>query len=147
MGVFKRRTEGAPQAAGAVQLRSRESHPFSIIDGYVPLRNGELKLYRAIREAVPVVDAAIIKMIRLTGGVTAECDDKAAEAGLKRFLESVPTGRGQRGINSFVDCYLDSLITCGRAVGEMVISGRRELAAVLCGNVEDIQIKEEKDHE
>lgn len=142
MGVLKRRSGQAMTPAGSVQIRSHESHPFSLMDDYVPLRNGELKLYRAIREAVPVVDAAIIKMIRLSGGVTAECDDKSADAELKRFLESVPTGRGQRGINSFVDCYLDSLITCGRAIGEMVISGRRELSALLCGNVEDIQIKE-----
>ena len=142
MGIFKRRAESNSCYGGSVQLRSRESHPFSIMDGYVPLRNGELKLYRAIREAVPVVDAAVVKMIRLTGGVTAKCDDKAAEAGLKRFLESVRTGRGQNGINSFVDCYLDSLITCGRAVGEIVLSGHRDVAAVICANVEDIQIKE-----
>jgi len=113
-----------------------------MMDGYVPLRTGELALYRAIREAVPVVDAAVVKIIRLTGGVTASCPDKTAEAGLREFLETVPTGRGQRGINSFVDCYLDSLITCGRAVGEIVTRGRSGIAALLCGNAEDIEIRE-----
>lgn len=125
-----------------VQIRSAEKHPFSVMEDYVPLRNGELKLYRAIREAVPVVDAAIIKMLRLAGGVKAVCADKKAESELNRFFETVNVGRGQRGINAFIDSYLDSLITCGRAVGEIVLSGRRDIAAVLCGNVEDIEIKE-----
>jgi hypothetical protein len=35
----------------------------------VPLGGGELTLYRAIREAVPLVDAAIGKLVRLAGGV------------------------------------------------------------------------------
>ena len=50
------------------QLRSAQSHPFGVFDGYVPLGSGEDRLYRAIREAVPVVDAAVMKIIRLTGG-------------------------------------------------------------------------------
>ena len=47
-----------------VQLRSGERHPFGMLSDYVPLRKGEMKLYRAVREAVPVVDAAIYKLIR-----------------------------------------------------------------------------------
>ena len=35
------------------------------------MRSGEIRLYRAVREAVPVVDAAIYKLIRMVGGVTA----------------------------------------------------------------------------
>ena len=32
-----------------VQLRDQEGHPFGALDRYVPLRRGELELYRAIR--------------------------------------------------------------------------------------------------
>ena len=142
MGLLKRREKGAP-AAGAAQLRDAHRHPFSALDGYVPLRNGELALYRAIREAVPVVDAALSKLVRLCGGVTVKCRDTGAQAGLDRFLRTVPTGRGQRGIQSFLDCYLDSMLTCGRAVGEMVPDrSGRDIAAVLCGNVGRIEIRE-----
>ena len=136
----KKKTEGE---TAMVQMRSGDSHPFAILDGYVPLRNGEIALYRAVREAVPVVDAAIGKLIRLCGGVTAVCEDKAAQAGLERFLRTVPTGRGQRGLQSFLDCYLDSMITCGRGIGEIVpVRGGRDIAAVLCGNPADLEIKE-----
>ncbi|MEG1594360.1 MAG: serine/threonine protein phosphatase, partial [Oscillibacter sp.] len=140
MKFFNRRE---PAAATSVQLRSRERHPFGILGDYAPLRNGEIQLYQAVREAVPVVDAAIYKLVHMTGGVMAVCADPRAQAGLGEFLRTVPTGRGQRGINAFLDCYLDSLLTCGRAVGEMVVRpGGREIAALLCGRAEDLEIQE-----
>lgn len=128
--------------AASVQIRQNESHPFSLLDSYVPLGGGEIKLYRQIREAVPVVDAAILKIVRLTGGFDVKCADKTAEAELAYFLKNVNVGRGQRGLNTFLSAYLDSMITCGRAVGEIVTQGSRDIAAVICGNVEDVQIKE-----
>lgn len=139
MGIFKRPVKSARVAS---QLRSAERHPFGVLDGYVPLGGGDIRLYRAIREAVPIVDAAILKLIRLTGGCHAECGDSAAERQLNEFLRTVDTGRGQRGIDSFIDAYLDSMITCGRAVGEIVTRGNEEIAAVICGNVREVQIKE-----
>ena len=130
-------------AAPAVQIRGGSRHPFGMLGDYVPLRNGETRLYRAVREAVPVVDAAVYKLIRMAGGVTATCGSKRAEEALREFLRTVPVGRGQFGINAFLDCYLDSLLTYGRAVGEIVpAAGNREIAALLCGRVEDIEIKE-----
>ena len=139
--TWRKRRETA--AVLPVQLRSGERHPFGLLREYVPLGQGEARLYRAVREAVPVVDAAIYKLIRLTGGVTADCEDPAAEAGLREFLRTVPVGRGQYGINAFLDGYLDSLLTCGQAVGEIVPSaGNREIGALLWGRVEDIEIRE-----
>ena len=58
MRWFKK--QAAPDAPpGEVQLRNGERHPFGILGDYVPLRSGEARLYRAVREAVPVVDAAV----------------------------------------------------------------------------------------
>lgn len=131
-----------PDAAKAVQLRSVATHPFGILSGYVPLGGGETAVYRAVREAVPVIDAAVVKLIRLTGGFSVECPDRLAEAELREFLRTVPVGRGQQGLESFLDSYLDSMLTCGRAVGEIVTRGDRDIAAVLCGNVEDVQVRE-----
>ena len=92
MNWFRRKKETA--VPGTVQLRSGERHPFGMLADYVPLQNGELQLYRAVREAVPVVDAAIYKLIRMTGGVRATCQDAAAQRQLQTFLRTVPTGRG-----------------------------------------------------
>lgn len=139
-----RRFSKQRQAAPDVQLRATGQHPFGMFDCYVPLGGGETKLYRSIREAVPIVDAAVMKLIRLTGGFTAECGDPEVQNRLQSFIRTVDTGRGQRGLQSFLDCYLDSMVTCGSAVGEIVTAGGREIAAVLCGNVEDVQIREGK---
>ena len=89
------------------------------------------------------MDACIYKIIRLCGGVSAECDDPRADRELKRFLEQVDVGRGQRGINAFLDQYLDSMLVFGQAVGEIVPTADScDVAAVLCGRVEDVQIQE-----
>lgn len=130
-------------SAGTVQIRDAHRHPFAVLDGYVPLHHGQDRLYRTIREAVPVVDAAVAKLVRLCGGVSVRCREKFAQERLEQFLRSVPTGRGQQGIQSFLDCYLDSMLTCGRAVGEIVLDrGGREIAALLCGRLNQVEIKE-----
>ena len=140
---WRRKQPAAAPAPAAVQLRNWERHPFGMLGEYVPLRNAEARLYRAVREAVPVVDAAIYKLIRMCGGLTVRCGSPAAEQALNEFLKTVPTGRGQFGLNAFLDCYLDSLLTCGRAVGEIVPGiGNRDIAALLCGRVEDIEVRE-----
>lgn len=140
---WRKKRETAEVRAAETQLRNWEKHPFGVLGEYVPLRSGEARLYRAVREAVPVVDAAIYKLIRMTGGLTVRCEDRGAERALREFLRTVPAGRGQFGLNAFLDGYLDSLLTCGRAVGEIVPErGNRNVAALLCGRVEDIEVRE-----
>ena len=140
---FKRKKEPPAGIAALPQMRKMEPQPFGALRGYVPLRKNEGDLYRAIREAVPLVDACVYKIIRLCGGVTAVCDDGEAEAGLKAFLEQVNVGRGQCGINAFLDQYLDSMLVFGQGVGEIVLDrDGREVAALLCGRAEDVQIRE-----
>ena len=119
MKWFRRQTPPAAE----VQLRDTGRRPFGMLGNFSPLRSGEIRLYRAVREAVPVVDAAIYKLIRMTGGVSAACGDSAAERELQEFLRTVPAGRGQYGLAAFLDGYLDSLLTCGRAIGEIVRRG------------------------
>lgn len=142
MRFFKRQNQGAVGLA-TPQIRRNDPAPFRLMDGYAPLRSGETGLYRAIRESVPLVDACVYKIIRLCGGVSARCDDPEAEKGLRTFLETVDVGRGQRGVNAFLDQYMDSMLVSGQAVGEIVLTrDKRDIAAVLCGRAEDIRIRE-----
>lgn len=140
MAFFKRARGKSP--AVSTQIRSCGEHPFGMLGSYVPLGGGDIRLYRAIREAVPVLDAAVMKIIRLTGGFHVECGDKGSQAELEKFLRTVNVGRSQRGIDAFIDNYLDSMLTCGRGVGEIVTDGNRDIRAVVCGNVCDVQVKE-----
>ena len=119
MGWFDRKKQQPP--VGVVQTRRGDSHPFGALEHYVPMGQGEIHMYRAIREAVPMVDAALVKLVRLCGGVKVTCTP-AAQKQLDRFLQTVPTGRGLEGVQSFLDCYLDSMLVSGRAVAVSVLA-------------------------
>ena len=128
--------------AAVVQVRRGEGQAFGVLDRYVPLRGGEIALYRAIREGVPILDAAIWKLVRLCGGVGVRCADPKAQAGLETFFRTVDTGWGQRGIQSFLDRYLDDLFTCGHGLGEIVLTpDGTEIAALLCADPEQVEVK------
>ena len=127
--------------ACVTQLRGGQEHPFGILGSYRPLGGGEIRLYQSMREALPIIDAAIVKLVRLSGGFIAECDDGQATKRLQEFLRTVPCGRGQYGIDSFLSAYIDSLLTYGRAVGEMVVSAG-QFRAVCWGDVSRVQVEE-----
>lgn len=136
---WKRKEKGG--VAAICQLRNGNTHPFGALRGYVPLSTGEEWIYRQMREAIPVLDAAVGKLVRLSGGFQAKCRNDAAQARMDEFLHTVPCGRGQFGINNFLAGYLDSLLTYGRAVGEMVVAGGK-LRAVCWGDVHALEIHE-----
>ena len=138
---MKRKAKEGAVAAQACQLRSGGSHPFGALKGYVPLGSGEDRVYRQVREAIPVLDAAVTKLVRLCGGFQVEGRSKEAQKRLTAFLRRVPCGRGQEGIESFLSGYLDSMLTVGRAVGEMVVAGGH-LKAVCWGDVTQLQAVE-----
>ncbi len=138
---MKRKRKETPVAATACQLRDASSHPFGALRGFVPLGGGEERIYRELREAIPVLDAAVGKLVRLSGGFQVRCKNPHAQQKLENFLKNVPCGRGQVGIDSFLSGYVDSLLTVGRAVGEMVLAGDK-LRAVYWGDVTQLQICE-----
>lgn len=123
----------------ATQLRSGAALPFGTLRACTPLGGAEERLYRSMRESIPILDAAIGKLVRLTGGFQVQCPHGQTE--LREFLRTVPCGRGQRGVHSFLAAYLDSLLLYGRAIGEMVVSGG-ELVGLCWGDVTTVQIEE-----
>ena len=136
-----RKNKKQKPVSAATQLRTDRDAGFGGLAGMVPLGDRECTLYQSMRESLPLLDAAIGKLVRLTGGFTVQCADPTAERELTAFLRTVPCGRGQYGIDSFLAAYLDSLLTYGRAVGEMVVSGGR-LAAVCWGDVTKLHVQE-----
>ena len=135
----RKRKENGPVAV--TQLRSGENHPFGALRSFSALGGGEERLYRQMREAVPVLDAAVGKLVRLSGGFTVRCPNGESQRKLENFLRTVPCGRGQVGINSFLAGYVDSLLTYGRAIGELVVAGGK-LRAVCWGDVTMLDVQE-----
>ena len=138
---MKRKKNVAGGVAAVCQLRGGNAHPFGAIRGFVPLGGGEERVYREMREAIPVLDAAVGKMVRLCGGFTVKCRSAEAQNRLEQFLRAAPSGHGQVGMDSFLSGYLDSLLTYGRAIGELVVAGGK-LRAVCWGDVTTLEIQE-----
>ena len=82
-----------------------------------------MALYKALREAIPIIDAAIYKIVRLIGTFDVTCESKAATKALSSFLKNVNVGGTSQGIDSFVSVFTEQLLTYGTAVGEIVTDG------------------------
>lgn len=124
----------------AVQTSPRESRLAGLI-GSTPLRNGNMRLYDAIRGSVPIVDAALDKIVRLIGGFTVTCADKELERELDEFLKNVRIGPSETGISAFVTAYLDSLLMYGTAVAEIVpYADFSDIAALYIAPLDSLEI-------
>ncbi|MBR5619474.1 MAG: serine/threonine protein phosphatase [Clostridia bacterium] len=114
-----------PEPAVPVQTAPRQSFqniPFSLTQRLAPPCPA---LYDALRESVPVIDAAIGKLVRLTLGFSAHCESAEADRALRAFLTDVPVGGCGCGVHAFLSAYLDGLLTHGTAVGEIVVRDGR----------------------
>lgn len=138
MEIFKNRT--APRISAPV-TRPAEQRPFGMLDGYVPLGAPQLRLYYALREAVPVIDAAIFKLVRLTGGFTVDCADPGAAEALRAFLAQVPVGGNRQGVAAFLSTYFEQLLTCGTALGEIVTDTAGAPRALFNTPLQDIELR------
>ena len=116
-----------------LQTGTKQNHPFGALDRYVPLSRAEFGLYDTIREAVPIVDAAIGKITALTGGFHVECDHPALQGALDDFMENVPVGSSLYGIDAFVAQHLEQLLMYGTSVGEILPTASGTTIGVLQG--------------
>lgn len=138
MKFWKKARGGGVQAT---QLRTDQGLRFGGLSSQIPLGGSQERLYRGIRESVPILDAAVGKLIRLVGGFTIECTAPGAQKAMEEFLRKVPVGRGQVGLDGFLGGYLDSMLTYGRALGELV-TGPEGVQAVLWGDVTQAEIRQ-----
>lgn len=139
----KKSTSNASRTA-SIQTRRKTVQPFTLLNNYIPLGTPECDVYDSLREAIPIVDAAIDKIVRLTGNFKVTCKDRAAQNMLQDFLEEVKVGNSGVGINYFVKLFLDRLLTWGTAVAEIVPYSDGKIAALYCANNKDLTITEGK---
>ncbi len=77
------------EAARSVQT-ARE--PCAAWDGMLPLYTRDCAVYDGLRRSIPVVDAAIDKIGRLTGGCRPVCSNPRAQSELEQLFREVPVG-------------------------------------------------------
>ncbi len=138
MKLTKRKNQ---EYTSVLQTSKRNSHPFAYIENYTPLSSPQLKLYATLREAVPIIDAAILKLVRMTGGFRVECINKRCEKALADFLRHVNVGGNQLGIEAFISSYFEQLLTYGTAVGEVVISSDSKPVALYNASLDNIELQ------
>ncbi len=122
MKLFERKRKSESSEVSVKGVPQLYDNRFSAYGLHSKSLAAEHRLYSDLRRNVPVLDGAVCKIVRLTGGFNVVCEDAAAQKILDDFLLNVNVGGTQKGIGSFIDLYLDNLLTYGTAVGEMVLS-------------------------
>lgn len=142
MKLFKKKTPPAqaPEIVSAGRYHALSTRLPPAVEPF------EKELYDRLRYAVPVIDAALMKIIRLTGGFRVICSDERYQEELDSFMENVPVGIAGRSIGFFTDNFLDSILTYGSAAAEIVHDEDNERIAGIClGDISRIRMTAGKD--
>lgn len=141
MKLFSKKNKTQYAAVQTASGGSYQAHPFSVLDRQTAVV--EREMYKALREAVPIIDAAINKIVRLVGEFELSSQNPRCEDALKDFAANVKVGPASYGLMSFVWTYLEDLLTFGEAVGEMIpASDFRGLYALYNAPLDGIELKE-----
>jgi len=119
LDLIKKKSQNS-NAACAVQTSIATNHPYFNLTSYMPI-NGESRVYAELRNAVPILDAAINKIVRLCEGFRFDTGNEKINDMMNSYFETINVGGNQRGITSFVSNYLNQLLTFGTAIGEIVM--------------------------
>lgn len=112
----KKKTDVVVQTAAA----DRNVPPFHQLYNRTAHTPGEWRLYRALRDNVPIIDAAIDKIICLVGGFHIESENPSAAGALNRLLQNIQVNACSYGIENFLGIFMSQLLTYGTAVGEII---------------------------
>lgn len=112
------------------------------MNNYNPRVDAEYELYTLLREAVPIIDAAICKTVRLVGSFKINCEDKEVEFLLNQFISHVKVNSCENGLNAFISTYLDQMLTYGTAIGEIVPNTlNNDIAALYNASLKDVKLQ------
>ena len=115
MKLFGSKNVSGKVSANADRQGNKPVFKLASSDGFF-----EYELYDTLRKNIPVIDACIGKIIRLTGDFKLKAENESIQPLLDRFAMDVPVGISGVSINTFADMYLESLLTYGRAIGEIL---------------------------
>lgn len=135
---FRKKKENT-LSASSVQTSPRVKHPYYQLSSYMPM-NGESRVYAAVRDAVPIIDAALNKIARLAEGFHFETGNETLDARMNSYFNMINVGGNQKGIAAFVSNYLNQLLTFGTAVGEIVI-GDGGIYALYNSELSELELK------
>lgn len=99
------------------------SHSVKNLYDFYPTQVTSPDLYRSLREAVPVIDTAIYKLVRLTGGFHVKSLNGKNQNELDDFVRNISVNGTGQGLQHFIDIYFEQLLTYGTSAGEIITNG------------------------
>ena len=139
LALFSKKAADRPDIGA--QTAARVGGGFYRIEGFPD--SCEKELYAKLREQVPIIDACIGKIIRLVGGFKVIADEPDFQEELDRFVRNVRVGASGVSLHTFLDCYLDSLLTYGSALAEIVYDSQRSgISGLYVAPMRRIEVKE-----
>jgi hypothetical protein len=112
---------------------------------YEPLKFN-LELYDLLREAIPVLDVAVVKLTGLIGDFEIKSDNQKIVDTLTEFKDNVRVNDFQYGLNPYISQMADSAIVKGFAVGELVYNqGVNDIQKLKTTRANDFRFTKEGD--
>lgn len=129
-GVFRKASE--PAAQGALIRAGRTLGIWQDAIGGVIARDVNPHLYEALREALPVLDGAINRLVTVDGIIRVRGGNDALVQEIERdLLDNIPVNDAEAGLQAFYSSQGGEVYEQGLGVGEMVMDGRgKELIAL-----------------
>lgn len=144
---FKRKKQKKLTKQHPFQIHTRQATPISThyFNNYSFYSQNQFALFEAMRNSIPIIDAAFEKIKRLIGSFSFSCVNKTAEKFLNNFCNSVQVSAGLNGLSNFICSYLDSLLMFGNSVGEIVFDENFNVTALKNFDLNDIVLKQRND--
>ncbi|MEE1219868.1 MAG: serine/threonine protein phosphatase [Ruminococcus sp.] len=139
MKIGRRKRNAQAHNTAVVQTVPKEKTELNGFVGFERQSKAERELYASLREAVPIIDAAICKLVRLIGSFEISAKNKEVKLLADSLMKNVRTNGSSKGIEGFLYSYFDSLLTYGSAVGEM-IAGSGGIEALYNASLDDVEI-------
>lgn len=120
----RRKRAGGQVLAATVEAQS--GAPFSgMLSRNHIAREVNPHLYEMLREAVPIIDGGINRLVTFDGILRFESDSDALDRSISEWFEGVPVNDLENGLQAFYASQGNELYEQGFAVGEYVLSGDR----------------------
>jgi hypothetical protein len=125
----------------AAQTAPSTNNPFSVLENYFPSAAEETELYRALKNSVPIISAAITKLVHLTGGFKMNCSKEIYQPILDEFVEGIDVSSTGHGLDRFLAVYFECLLTYGTAVGEVVLDENGKVIQLYNTPIKNIKLR------
>ncbi len=121
------RKKKSPSSSSTVQLRPNNGQgPFTAGFRKFIVRKVDGQFFEFLREAIPLMDAAIWRLVSLDGHIIVEGDKSGLVDEIQDWIDNVPVNDLQTGLQAYHQNFSNEAFEQGFSLGEFVASKRRD---------------------